>query len=1810
MSNPKVPRPPPFRTSHLRKVSVGRSSTAAHQQTANSAIEATPITFPQLGVSSDPFVRRLCSLWVHDESYAAEDVVVNLSQFPVDNIRVGDLLQIIAIRDRDQDVEKNRSSMQNDGGDRIKKRDTSHDREASAPVSIASAAAIPGASHLDELHLDRSKRYEFVVKRTTPEQNAKQPGLQVSVSTHVATKIGFKNRSPVVISALDQRRASHVEITFRDEYLTRADMWGLVVATLANRTVYKNQRISFMGTIKALIKTIFVQGQKVQSAFFDSSTKPIFRSESARYVLFIQMSKEMWDFDADGTGEIMFSKVINGFLPELFKRWEQLGVKHLVSIVLFTRLEYERGLTAGFVHAEMDAGMFSMDNTSYRDFYRVVVSDVTSAKWANILRQLKAEFKVFLRDVSVRRPSTGQYLSLGTGLAAVSTDLPTRIIAGHPSAAIRGNILEAINLASSQFSSDHIDRDLVRTGISICVVTAGTGLFEVDYNLLRKTTEDLIENGVSIDLVCLSRMPLHSVPLFKYWQHEPPPREGGDSWNEDNEHTGDETSSRSYDSVIRRDSTSQVPTQGAGTSLSEARLKPSRPGFWKYGIPHWIDVSFWTSSSDEDRTQAAILGKPVNKISPANFHWKGFIPRVRMYELQMMGVMEEAMSEFSVPYLSRNTRASSTGQESSREPRKSGSGDILFRNQGVQHAGLGYGKDINHTFLGSTSTPSLNSRIHEHGLQNTQWMDEYDEFIFRHPRRRSSKETEKSDWKQRQRPRGHILRTRRRRDHSPPKFESSSSAHGSSVDGKFNLEGRAKLDPTINSKFSAQVSTQKRGSISSIISSSNASSKKPPKLSRQISFGPRGFSGTLKATPSTEISAEHANSASLLSRGSRPTSSGNAKKSISSATVSARSQKLNKRTSIDRSPDQEDNMEGSIVPVSISPRPIPIRRLTTIRVGKEDRPDIPEEKIAVFEALSASEKTGFQEKPTSSLRSSALVGAENFADNTSGSPMAPWLTILNPSNPHTVDPTSTSRLGRWQHVYPRPLRTSKIKWKSLCSPASVPLTTEDYPSADQLAEQYAESHYRVSPLEEVSLLESRRSQDWLLREMMAFRFSQGFQVVVGPRLSQTIGPSPFRTIDIFENSFSFEKGSTIFMSRGSIIHQLSIADDGDIDVRSLTRRTLFTWPSMSSNDSSATYIRTMFAGEYTSRKLEFFPDRKLVNWELHDLSIAGRDISQSDSLGLHYFRARFVLIPVDPPSNGRRPLHPINEDDNEEVRLEGIRRLTQIWQRFRHVPSAERRFQSTTPRRNDTNPLDIMYRTLNPSAIVAAELDSMGENDPTGRPIQLLSESDLYQRSNLNLGSLAQVIQSERGVRMMDRRWHWRLHYNCFIGFELTTWILQNFRDVETREEAVEVGDELLKRGLFQHVEQRHNFRDGNYFYQILGPYRAARPESGRNWFGSRKADKSVPSTPMSDGVNKDSPKLPRSRASSTGENYSETETSTPTENKPRLGVTLSKSLLYDVDHRKRSHRPEVVYLHYDRLHNPDNCYHIRLEWMNATAKLVEDAVVSWATAVDRFGLRLVEVPIGEASAITKMHPFRAPYLVKLALHPPRRQPLSYFDATSFAPLDKTEKHFYQKAIMKRFHFVLDFEAAKDFPPDVDVAYSWGKPDYRFPQYIHRSGNLLAQITDDGNFLLLANRLYNNRSASSQEPANTDDGDPQAGPLKSSAPRNSNHRGSPHSSPSFRAKQDVPPSSTGFRSSQAAAFVAPEQIIGDFEAFCQDAIGLDQFYSEVLSKSSSPGPNTPFLESSIPTLGLPPSLTLKEGSPTSSPGETKPSGPE
>ena len=59
---------------------------------------------------------------------------------------------------------------------------------------------------------------------------------------------------------------------------------------------------------------------------------------------------------------------------------------------------------------------------------------------------------------------------------------------GLPSAA-EGNFLEALNLTLNVFQKHHMDRDLYRTGQSVVLITAGTGIFHVDRHMVLLTKE-------------------------------------------------------------------------------------------------------------------------------------------------------------------------------------------------------------------------------------------------------------------------------------------------------------------------------------------------------------------------------------------------------------------------------------------------------------------------------------------------------------------------------------------------------------------------------------------------------------------------------------------------------------------------------------------------------------------------------------------------------------------------------------------------------------------------------------------------------------------------------------------------------------------------------------------------------------------------------------------------------------------------------------------------------------------------------------------------------------------------------------------------------------------------------------------------------------------------------------------------------------------------------------------------------------------------------------------------------------------------
>lgn len=1626
--------------------------------------------------------------------------------------------------------------------------------------------------------------------------------------------------------------ASHVEIVFRDQYLARADMWRLTISELSHKSIFRGQRILFMGTIKATIKTIYSEGKKISSAYFSSNTKPIFRSESAKYVIFIQMSREMWDFDAEGSGEIMFNKVINGFLPDLFKRWQKLNVKHLVSIVLFTRLEYEQGVLIHHEDADRpdtqgDAGARS----DFRDYYRVVTTEYSSGEWVDILYRLRTEFLVFLRDVSIVGGSDA-YGRPPETLAGVKSSVEIEsVIAGQPTTASRGNILEAINLASSQFTKDYVDRDLVRTGLSLVIITAGTGIFEVDYNMLKLTTDSLVGSGIGVDLVSLARMPLHSVPLFRYRSpHFPRGLSGLAS-------LADRTSFNSG-STPRQNAFPQSSGMGAtirpgGKFASRSVGQGPEPAFgtqiesgieWGYALPHWIDVSFWTGHSDE-ATIRAQHGLAASRRTDHGKRKRPFTTSCRMYELQMMGLMENEMSDIAISLLPEQIH-----KQKQSAPQSLDSSLVLLESK--LSDSVGSARSFLDTHMNGHRREHDNSASGNDLKELGDLMNMYDKEVFQEPE--SSVRTILDHAHPEP---GRATIAAMSTSHSPTRMRNS--AMPSSVHPRGSYSNSSQSIPLLPQRMERTDSESKDKPASPVV----PSVKKRAPMPRQISLGPRGL-GTAKSTASTSISIA---SAAVSPTIETPPSAAPAPQNAAPSKFASLTQQL--INTLTRKPSQaslaptvrseygSENGDSSSGRQGIRSIPIAIKEnatdeqessaIITVRDASVPKTD----GIVLKDASLAGRSSGFGLDPLSAATGDRSEVHKTLSPLTA---MSPWLTMLNPSNPKKHNMNIASQFRRWQHVFPKAIPTSAIKWRSLCSPAALPLTNEYFPTAEQLKNDYHEYTYKIMPIDDEEMSESPRTREALIRELIGCRLSHGFQIVVGTAADEFVGTNAASLVQVFDKDYMTEDGATVLMTIGNHLHQLLCTDDGEIEVRRYLRKPVAAVESEGIVDPSVTYkpyIRTFLANGYELQPVIFKNPRPAYYWNAIDQHLAGYEDDLSPVL--RYWRARFVLIPVDPKiRSGQLPaLGFVSENSDEEIRLEGIQKLTQLWQKHRYVPPEERRFQqSLQKRKKDPNPLAIEYHTRDPSQMVRSHA-GFADTVLAGEPAhELFLEPEQYHTSDFDMQKLSQHLQADppRGVPLADRRWHFRVHHRCFRGDHFTSWLLSNYKDIQTREEAVKLGDALMARGLFSHVMQKHHFRDGNYFYQISSEYSTMpSSESKQGWFGSGRA---LPATPMFEGP-KGSPKLrPRdspslrpfqspklrpldspglrardapkpqpadARTPKTSTDASGEEGASKVHGK-RPKLVLSRVLRYDVDHRKRSYRPEIINLHYDRIHNPENCYHIRIEWMNVTAKLIEDAISSWASAIERYGLRLVELPIAEGVELLSQHPFRRPYVIKLSVAPPKNVPMVDTDSVTSQQTqdDLRESHPYSRALLRKFDFVLDMEASSSFDPGVDVTYSWGKPDYRHTQFIHKSGGLLIQINDEGNFLLCANRLCVDRSSAARDSGKFDKSERAERP-----DRRAQVPPSPYMSPYMRPVPDTPAKS-GRTSRRGERNLEPlvdaETAKDQLEDFCGDPQRLQEFYDHALSKENSAAPSpslrhTPLLDPDIPSFGLPPAIALR-----------------
>ncbi|XP_038649235.1 GATOR complex protein DEPDC5 isoform X2 [Scyliorhinus canicula] len=315
----------------------------------------------------------------------------------------------------------------------------------------------------------------------------------ISVDQTVAQVFKLRAYQDVYVNIVDPKDVALdlVELTFKDQYIGRSDMWRLK-KNLVNTCAYVTQKVEYAG-IRAQASELWVKGEKVTCGYISEDSRVVFRSASAMVYIFIQMSCEMWDFDI--YGDLYFEKAVNGFVADLFAKWKDKNCSHEVTVVLFSRTFYDGKSIDEFPESHRPSIQQDHEGRFYEDFYKVVAQNERREEWTSLLTTIK---KLFIQyPVLVR-------LQEADGFPR-----------GQNATAAQGNYLEAINLSFNVFDKHYINRNFDRTGQMSVVITPGVGVFEVDRLLMILTKQRMIDNGIGGDLVCMGEQPLHAVPLFK-----------------------------------------------------------------------------------------------------------------------------------------------------------------------------------------------------------------------------------------------------------------------------------------------------------------------------------------------------------------------------------------------------------------------------------------------------------------------------------------------------------------------------------------------------------------------------------------------------------------------------------------------------------------------------------------------------------------------------------------------------------------------------------------------------------------------------------------------------------------------------------------------------------------------------------------------------------------------------------------------------------------------------------------------------------------------------------------------------------------------------------------------------------------------------------------------------------------------------------------------------------------------------------------------------------------------------------------------
>lgn len=1392
--------------------------------------------------SKEPQEQIQLTVWFHEARTSTEDIIIDASVIP--GLKEGDICELEPLRASSTDnkpkklifIIKNQSLLSKDSKSNI----VSGNSGTTTTTGTTTASS------------------------NGPTAKSKT-NFQISlISNPLQNLMDLPPRSLVQVKTLKDIKSIEVdtiEIMIKDVNLSRDLMWYFS-SLLVGTCVYSEKRLSFLSNRTGVVRGIYKNGKELFSGLVSSETKVVFRSKSAKLVFLVQLSREMWHFEE--TGEIMFHKLVNTLFPKIFKKWRDKNTHHSITIVLFTSVDLTNIPWTSLGQGDRP--------NNRRDYFRVVVDQVSIFHWDRIMANLRLEFANFKRDIMLncQLENDGKFTLGGQSLPSV-----------------KGNVLEAINVGINTVNDRFRNTDLKHTLNHFILVTPGTGLFDVDYQLMYETSKKMSSIDCALDIVCLSQPPLHIVPLFRF-------------------------------------------------------KDPNNNGEVSHCVPHWCDISFYKDST-ANSTQ--------------------WIPHCKIYELQMMGVMENEANDVEI----ERFRASKNVKS-------------------VAEAMDAYDDDVFKPVSKSKTDPKLNFKTSDYSLDSSKKEDNISKDPY-----------------------------------------SSLSLIWNSKTSLLPNSSTAKID----------VSTTNSSVLGTVTNNTNETSA----LSTLYTLNKTSDDRTLKR----ELSM---NSSSL--RSVTPKSS--------TLIPTIRSSK---------------DIGGSfrVKDVKLISRPI-----------KEIEPHKSDD---TFHRMS--KQRDLSEHENRKKHTPASANAEQEIEHSSN---LLWTTISNPSKEMRSDMLSFLRLSRWNDVFPPNIKRRLVKWRSFESPAALPITTSLFPSGKQLETQYSFQIYSVFLNSENDL--EIESTDDLMREMIQLRLLLGFQICYGDQVrtyesERKPGWNSESLLKYFPKGSCY--GSRIYMSLDKEIHRIFCDFNGNLYVqlyRKIDEDKNINMLGMHDykQKSYMPLIRTRYVEEYTPAKVDFINSKPLkYNWNQFDQMIAGYDDAMPPEKRL-FHKMKFVILPSSIPKNA----YFISNENltDEEIRVEGLRKLIAIIERGKYVKPGENQLK----KKEEILP-EISFYTGNLYEFLSdqAETYDVTGNQPSN---SLMLLDNAWLSKNIKLNQLAQELQGPNGLTLVDRTWHFKRHLHCFLGNELVSWFIECFEDIDNRNDATNYGQALMDKGMLKHVESRHGFLDGYYFYTFEDEYidKNYKITKRNKWFNRKKnigeKQDSTTNSPSYTKNNSDSESakspamsgqdnldLRRITSNYISQNMNDSESSsiagssTQTKTKQRKKFILSRSVKYNADPLKKSFRPEIVTVHYDRVHNPEHCYHIRLQWLNATTRFIDDAITNWSRLCERHGLRLVETPWLELCTIPKTSPFHSFVDLKLVINP-------WNDTEFLDPrILKDNRFYYHLYLLKKSDFLLDNRSTVFFLKDhIEISYSWGKPTFKYAQYIHKTGAYIVELRDNGDLFLAPNNIH------------------------------------------------------------------------------------------------------------------------------------------